>query len=50
MFANAIDDSLMGVDLVLREDDHLSNTPRQIAPLEALGLVLQEVLFVWVYY
>ena len=26
MFANAIDDSLMGVDLVLRGDDHLSNT------------------------
>ena len=40
MFANAIDDSLMGVDLVLRGDDHLSNTPRQIALLEALGLSL----------
>ena len=38
MFANAIDDSLMGVDLVLRGDDHLSNTPRQIALLESLGL------------
>ena len=40
MFANAIDDSLMGVDIVLRGDDHLSNTPRQIALLEALDLSL----------
>ena len=40
MFANAIDDSLMGVDLVLRGDDHLSNTPRQIALLQALELPL----------
>ena len=40
MFANAIDDSLMGVDLVLRGDDHLSNTPRQIALLESLNLSL----------
>ena len=40
MFANAIDDSLMGVDLVLRGDDHLSNTPRQIALLESLDLSL----------
>ena len=38
MFANAIDDSLMEVDLVLRGDDHLSNTPRQIALLNALSL------------
>ena len=40
MFANAIDDSLMKVDLVLRGDDYLSNTPRQIALLEALNLPL----------
>ena len=40
MFANAIDDSLMGVDLVLRGDDHLSNTPRQIALLDSLNLSL----------
>jgi glutamyl-tRNA synthetase len=37
-FANAIDDALMGVTLVLRGDDHLANTPRQILLLEALGL------------
>lgn len=37
-FSNAIDDALMGVTLVLRGDDHLANTPRQILLLEALGL------------
>ena len=36
MFSNAIDDSLMGVNLVLRGEDHLSNTPRQIALLKSL--------------
>ena len=35
---NAVDDSAMGVTLVLRGDDHLANTPRQILILEALGL------------
>jgi len=37
-FCNAIDDSLMGVEWVLRGEDHLSNTPRQILLLQALGL------------
>lgn len=37
-FSNAIDDALMGVTLVLRGDDHLANTPRQLLILEALGL------------
>jgi glutamyl-tRNA synthetase len=37
-FSNAIDDALMGVTLVLRGDDHLTNTPRQLMILEALGL------------
>ena len=37
-FCNAVDDSLMGVDLVLRGEDHLSNTPRQLLILRALGL------------
>jgi glutamyl-tRNA synthetase len=37
-FCNAIDDALMGVDLVLRGEDHLANTPRQLLLLEALGL------------
>ncbi len=37
-FCNAVDDALMGVTHVLRGDDHLTNTPRQILLLEALGL------------
>lgn len=37
-FSNALDDALMGVTLVLRGDDHMTNTPRQILILEALGL------------
>jgi glutamyl-tRNA synthetase len=35
---NAVDDAAMGVTLVLRGDDHLANTPRQILILDALGL------------
>jgi len=38
LFANAVDDALMGVTHVLRGEDHLSNTPRQQLILEALGL------------
>ena len=38
MFGNAIDDALMKVTVVLRGEDHLTNTPRQIAILKALGL------------
>lgn len=37
-FSNAIDDALSGVTSVLRGDDHLSNTPRQLLILAALGL------------
>jgi glutamyl-tRNA synthetase len=37
-FCNAVDDALMGVTDVLRAEDHLSNTPRQLLLLEALGL------------
>jgi len=37
-FCNAIDDALMEVTLVVRGEDHLTNTPRQILLLEALGL------------
>ncbi|MDP9200040.1 MAG: glutamate--tRNA ligase [Pseudomonadota bacterium] len=37
-FCNALDDALMGVTHVLRGDDHLSNTPRQILLLQALAL------------
>jgi glutamyl-tRNA synthetase len=37
-FCNAVDDSAMGVTQVLRGDDHLTNTPRQIMILDALGM------------
>ena len=37
-FCNALDDALMGVTHVLRAEDHLSNTPRQLLILRALGL------------
>jgi glutamyl-tRNA synthetase len=41
-FSNAVDDALMGVTLVLRGEDHLANTPRQILLLRALGLPVPE--------
>ena len=37
-FSNAVDDASMGVTLALRGEDHLTNTPRQLLILEALGL------------
>jgi nondiscriminating glutamyl-tRNA synthetase len=37
-FSNAIDDASMGVTHVLRGEDHLTNTPRQLMVLEALEL------------
>ena len=36
-FVVAIDDALMGVNEVIRGDDHLSNTPKQLVIYEALG-------------
>ncbi len=33
----AVDDAEMGITLVMRGDDHLSNTPKQIMLMEALG-------------
>lgn len=38
LFCNAIDDALMQVSHVLRGEDHLANTPRQIMILQTLGL------------
>ncbi len=38
MFCNAIDDALMKVTHAIRGEDHLTNTPRQILILQALGL------------
>ncbi len=39
-FVVAIDDHLMGVTEVIRGDDHLSNTPKQIVVYEALGFAV----------
>jgi glutamyl-tRNA synthetase len=38
MFCNAIDDSLMKITHVLRGEDHLANTPRQLLILKALKM------------
>lgn len=37
-FCNAIDDAVMGVTHILRGEDHLTNTPRQLMVLQALEL------------
>ena len=37
-FCNPVDDACMGVTQVLRGEDHLANTPRQLLVLEALDL------------
>jgi len=39
-FVVAIDDALMGLTEVIRGDDHLYNTPKQIVVYEALGFAL----------
>lgn len=36
-FASVVDDALMEMTHIIRGDDHLSNTPRQILVFEALG-------------
>ncbi|MEN8260853.1 MAG: glutamate--tRNA ligase [Pseudomonadota bacterium] len=41
-FCNATDDALMDITHVLRGGDHLTNTPRQILLLKALGLPVPE--------
>ncbi len=42
MFCNAIDDAMMEVTHVLRGEDHLTNTARQILILKTLGLNVPE--------
>ena len=37
-FAVAVDDAEMGISDVIRGDDHLSNTPKQLLVMEALGV------------
>ncbi len=39
-FVVAVDDALMGVNVVIRGDDHLSNTPKQMVVYEALGFAM----------
>jgi len=39
-FAVVVDDALMGITHVIRGDDHVNNTPRQILLYEALGYPL----------
>jgi len=39
-FVVAVDDALMGINEVIRGDDHLSNTPKQIVVYEALGFTI----------
>ncbi|MCK9554199.1 glutamate--tRNA ligase [bacterium] len=41
-FACVIDDYLMGITHIIRGDDHISNTPKQILLYEALGFSLPE--------
>jgi len=45
-FVVAIDDALMGVNNVIRGDDHLSNTPKQIVIYNALGFELPKFFHV----
>lgn len=44
-FAVTLDDALMGINVVIRGDDHLSNTPKQIRILEALKKATGEERF-----
>lgn len=41
-FAVAVDDHLMGITHVIRGEEHLSNTPRQLAVYEAFGFETPE--------
>lgn len=41
-FAVVVDDALMGITHVIRAEEHLSNTPRQIAIYHALGYEVPE--------
>jgi len=45
-FVVAVDDALMGVTDVIRGDDHLSNTPKQIVVYDALGFKIPKFFHV----
>lgn len=42
LFCNSIDDAIMEITHILRGEDHISNTPRQIMILNALGLTVPQ--------
>ena len=39
-FAVVVDDALMAITHVIRGEDHISNTPRQLLLYQALGLTI----------
>ncbi len=41
-FACVVDDAAMGITHVIRGDDHISNTPKQVVLYQALGLAMPE--------
>ena len=41
-YAVTVDDALMGITHVIRGDDHLANTPKQVAVYEAFGWTVPE--------
>lgn len=45
-FVVAVDDALMGVTDVIRGDDHLSNTPKQIVVYDTLGFTIPKFFHV----
>lgn len=45
-FTVVIDDALMGITHIIRGDDHLSNTPKQIILYQALGFAIPEFFHV----
>lgn len=45
-FACAVDDGLMKISHVIRGDDHIANTPKQVVIYEALGLPLPEFIHI----
>lgn len=44
LLTNAVDDSLMKITHVVRGEDHISNTPKQILILRALGLPVPQYM------
>ncbi len=45
-FAAVVDDGLMEITHIIRGDDHVSNTPKQIAIYQALGLSIPQLVHI----